>query len=49
MEKRLFGEAASLGDCNVGEDEEGGIDAVDEVAERRGAMPKRGDGGWVVI
>lgn len=45
MERRLFG--GPLGDGV--ESDDGGIDAVDEVAERRGAMPKRGDGGWVSI
>lgn len=51
MEKCLFGSTTALGDCvDVDkEDEDGQIDVVDEVAERRGAMPKRGDGGWVVI
>lgn len=48
MEKRLFG--GGIGDCEeLDEEEDGGIDVVDEVAERRGAMPRRGDGGWVVI
>jgi hypothetical protein len=48
MEKRLFGGA--IGDCDgLDEEDDGGIDVVDEVAERRGAMPRRGDGGWVVI
>ena len=43
MERRLFGGPLADGlECD-----DGGIDTVDEVAERRGAMPKRGDGGWV--
>jgi hypothetical protein len=42
MERRLFGGPLSE---NL-ESDEGGIDSVDEIAERRGAMPKRGDGGW---
>jgi len=45
MERRLFG--GPLGETL--EYDDGGIDAVDEVAERRGAMPKRGDGGWVSL
>ena len=45
MERRLFG--GTLGETL--EYDDGGIDAVDEVAERRGAMPKRGDGGWVSL
>lgn len=49
MERRLFGGAATLENCEDKEEEEGGIDLVDEGAERRGVMPKRGDGGWVVI
>jgi hypothetical protein len=49
MEKRLF--EATTGDWDEleKEDEEGGVDQVDEAAEIRGAMPNRGDGGWVVI
>lgn len=48
MEKRLF--RGSTGDFDeLDDDEEGGIDMVDEAAERRGVMPRRGDGGWVVI
>lgn len=47
MEKRLFG--GSTGDELDEDDDEGGIDVVDEAAERRGAMPRRGDGGWVVF
>jgi hypothetical protein len=48
MEKRLFG--ASMGGCDEfdSDDEEDGMGVVDEAAERRGAMPRRGDGGWVV-
>jgi hypothetical protein len=47
MEKRLFGALTRENEC-VLDDEEGGVfDVVDEVAERRGAMPRRGDGGWV--
>jgi hypothetical protein len=45
MERLLFGYA--LGDCDDGTDLD--FDDVDEVAERRGAMPKRGDGGWVSL
>jgi hypothetical protein len=46
MEKQLFGGA--IGDCEgLDEEEDGGFDDVDEAAERRGAMPRRGDGGWV--
>jgi hypothetical protein len=49
MERRLFGYA--IGDCDdQGEEGEGGMDDnIDEVAERRGATPKRGDGGFVVF
>ena len=49
MEKRLFG--GSTEDYNElnEDDEDGGIDLVDEAAERRGTMPRRGDGGWFVI
>ena len=51
MEKRLFGSTSAIADWDDFEKEsdDGGFDRVDEVAERRGAMPKRGDGGWVVI
>jgi hypothetical protein len=48
MERRLFG-TAIVDDDEFDGEEEGGIDVVDEVAERRGAIPKRGDGGWVVF
>lgn len=48
MEKRLFGGSTGEGDELREDDEEGGIDDVDEAAERRGA-PRRGDGGWVVF
>ena len=48
MEKRLFGGSTGESD-ELDDDEEGGIDVVDEAAERRGAMPRRGDGGWVVF
>ena len=48
METRLFGDTfIDIDELN--DDADGGIDRVDEVAERRGAMPKRGDGGWVSI
>lgn len=47
METRLFGDTVS--DIDELNDPDGGIDQVDEVSERRGAMPKRGDGGWVSI
>ena len=48
MEKRLFG--GVIGNCDgLDEKEYGGTDEVDELAERRSAMPRRGDGGWVVI
>jgi hypothetical protein len=47
MERLLFGYA--LGDFDTESDQEGDIDDVDEVAERRGTMPKRGDGGWVSL
>lgn len=48
MERRIFGYGI---DQNLLTDEymEGGYDNIDEVAERRGAMPKRGDGGWVAL
>ena len=51
MEKRLFESTTALGDCvDVDkENEDGQIDVVDEVAERRGAMPNRGDGGWTAM
>jgi hypothetical protein len=48
MEKRLFGPSITEYDELGDEDEDGGIDLVDEAAERRAAMPRRGDGGWVV-
>lgn len=47
MERRLFGSA--IGDCILEDDEEGGVDVVDEAAERGAAVPRRGDGGWVVM
>ena len=47
MEKRLF--PGILEDCEEVDGEEELIDLVDEAAERRGAMPLRGDGGWIVI
>jgi hypothetical protein len=48
MERRLFGHVVGESD-EPGIEEDGGFDLVDEVAERRGAMPRRGDGGWVVF
>jgi len=49
MERRLLGDAIDEVWALEGEDMDGGYDQVDEVAERRGAMPKRGDGGWVAL
>ena len=46
METKLFGEVVNDWDEA---DEECGMDIVDEVEERRGAMPRRGDGGVVVF
>jgi len=46
METALFGEVVN--DWN-GADEECGMDIVDEVEERRGVMPRRGDGGVVLF
>jgi hypothetical protein len=40
MERWLFGREGQL------EDVDGGYDIVDEMAERRSVMPRRGDGGW---
>jgi len=48
MERRIFGYGINQG-LLTDEYMEGGYDNVDEVAERRGAMPKRGDGGWVAL
>lgn len=47
MERRLFGGPVAESEQPDAEIEDGRDDVVDEVAERRGAMPKRGDGGWV--
>jgi hypothetical protein len=47
VETVLFGGAVSL--CGNFGEEECGLDVVDEVEERRGAMPRRGDGGVVVF
>jgi hypothetical protein len=49
MERRLFGDSITEYDELSNEDDDGGFDLVDEAAERRGAMPRRGDGGWVVV
>jgi len=46
METKLFG--GVVNDW-IGEDEECGMDIVDEVEERKGAMPRRGDGGVVLF
>jgi hypothetical protein len=48
MERRLFGHPLGESD-DPGAEIEGEIDLVDEVAERKGAIPRRGDGGWVCI
>ena len=48
MERRLFREEMRHFEV-LTDDEDGGIDIVDEIAERRAAMPARGDGGRVVM
>ena len=46
MERRIFGQPVGESD-EPGAEIEGEIDLVDEVAERKGAILRRGDGGWV--